>query len=128
MRMNLSIHVVKITQYELWNWNFRYDVWPQGHLPTNYTKWRTAKAMYTVSDIQSTVWKPLNLEDQFLSNARFQRAHVIILWIHSNESYIKFHNLLRIKTYGWGLVTKSMNIEPLPNTVLIIPHCMYVII
>lgn len=75
---------------------FRYDVWPQGHLPTNYTKWRTAKAMYTVSDIQSH----LNLEDQFLSNARFQRARVIILWIHSNESYIKFHNLLRIKTYG----------------------------
>lgn len=55
--MNLSIHVVKITQYELWNWNFRYDVWPQGHLPTNYTKWRTAKAMYTVSDIQSAAWK-----------------------------------------------------------------------
>lgn len=58
----------------------------------------------------------LNLEDQFLSNARFQRARVIILWIHSNESYIKFHNLLRIKTYGWGLVTKYMKIEPLPNT------------
>lgn len=28
---------------------------------------------------------------------------------------IKFHNLLRIKTYGWGLVTKSMKIEPLQN-------------
>lgn len=55
--MNLSIHVVKITQYEFLNWNFRYDVWPQGHLPTNYTKWRTATAMYTVSDIQSTAWK-----------------------------------------------------------------------
>lgn len=27
---------------------FRYDVWPQGHLPTNYTKWRSTTAMYTV--------------------------------------------------------------------------------
>ncbi|XP_078334366.1 xylosyl- and glucuronyltransferase LARGE1-like [Crassostrea virginica] len=28
---------------------FRYDVWPQGHLPTNYTKWRAASSMYTVT-------------------------------------------------------------------------------
>lgn len=27
---------------------FRYDVWPKGHAPTNYTKWRTATSPYTV--------------------------------------------------------------------------------
>ncbi|KAK6637777.1 Xylosyl- and glucuronyltransferase large2 [Polyplax serrata] len=31
---------------------FRYDVWPKGHAPTNYTKWRTATSPYQVR------WKP----------------------------------------------------------------------
>ena len=28
---------------------FRYHVWPKGHAPTNYTKWRTATSPYKVT-------------------------------------------------------------------------------
>ncbi|XP_033752458.1 LARGE xylosyl- and glucuronyltransferase 1-like [Pecten maximus] len=30
-------------------YTFRYHVWPKGHFPTNYAKWRTATTPYTVS-------------------------------------------------------------------------------
>ncbi|XP_048779564.1 xylosyl- and glucuronyltransferase LARGE1-like [Ostrea edulis] len=64
---------------------FRYDVWPQGHLPTNYTKWRAASVMYSVTWEQDfepyiVVKKGVPLFDQrFVGFGWNKVSHAILL-------------------------------------------------
>lgn len=39
-------------EYDITSCFFRYHVWPKGHAPTNYAKWRTATTPYKVE------WEP----------------------------------------------------------------------
>ncbi|XP_062582087.1 xylosyl- and glucuronyltransferase LARGE1-like [Saccostrea cucullata] len=80
---------------------FRYDVWPQGHLPTNYTVWRTATTMY-----------PVNWEQDY-------EPYIVV-----KKGVPQFDQ--RFVGFGWNKVSHAMLLDLLEYKYVVLPNAFMI--